>query len=48
MMCPGGIVKKPGEFFVVHKCEKCGEVKHNRVSENDDPEKIIEISILPV
>lgn len=48
LMKPIGIVKKHGEFFVVHKCEQCGEVKHNRTSEDDDRDKIIEISVLPV
>ncbi len=44
LMKPIGLFKKDGTFHIIHKCEKCGEVKYNRVSTEDDPDKIVELS----
>lgn len=36
LMKPVGLDQKSGEFVVIHKCVKCGEVKRVRVSKHDD------------
>ena len=44
IMKPVEIIKKNGEFVILHKCQKCGFERKNKVNENDDYKKIIEIS----
>jgi RNase P subunit RPR2 len=36
--------KKANEFMLVHKCEKCGFEKRNRLEENDNFEVIKEVA----
>ena len=43
-MKPVEILQKNGEFVILHKCQKCGFERKNKVNENDDYKKIIEIS----
>ena len=43
-MKPIEIQQKNGNFVILHKCEKCGFERKNKVQENDDLNKIIEIS----
>jgi DNA-directed RNA polymerase subunit M/transcription elongation factor TFIIS len=33
-----------GEWFIVHKCKKCGREQKNRISKEDDFDEIIKIS----
>ena len=44
LMKPIEIQQKNGEFVILHKCIKCGFERKNKVQENDDINKIIEIS----
>lgn len=44
LMKPIEIQQKNGEFVILHKCIKCGFERKNKVQENDDISKIIEIS----
>lgn len=44
LMKPIDIQQKNGEFVILHKCIKCGFERKNKVQENDDINKIIEIS----
>ena len=44
LMKPIEIQQKNGEFVILHKCTKCGLERKNKVQENDDINKIIEIS----
>ncbi len=44
LMKPIEIQQKNGEFVILHKCTKCGFERKNKVQENDDINKIIEIS----
>ena len=44
LMKPIEIQQKNGNFVILHKCEKCGFERKNKVQENDDLNKIIEIS----
>ncbi len=36
IMRPIGTESKNGEWRIIHKCEKCGYEKANRLSKNDD------------
>lgn len=44
MMKPIGIVKESDGFVIVHKCQKCGIEKKNKVSKDDIFEEIVKIS----
>ena len=35
--------KRQGEIMIVHQCQKCGKISNNRISGDDNPEKILEI-----
>ena len=35
MMAPTGYEMKAGEIILIHKCEKCGEEKRNKMQEGD-------------
>ncbi|MCK9379064.1 MAG: RNHCP domain-containing protein [Candidatus Moranbacteria bacterium] len=43
MMKPISIQAKKGKQVILHKCQKCGVEKTNKVSETDDFEKILEL-----
>lgn len=36
--------KRQGEMALIHKCEKCGKETKNRLSGDDNPQKVIELS----
>jgi predicted RNA-binding Zn-ribbon protein involved in translation (DUF1610 family) len=38
-----GVEQKNGEFVIIFKCEKCGEVGKNKKSEDDNYDKILEL-----
>jgi hypothetical protein len=44
MMEPVGVKKEGEEYSLIHKCEKCGATKKNKVAPQDDFQKIIKIS----
>jgi len=33
-----------GKYVLIHKCEKCGEVRKNKFSENDDINTLLSLS----
>lgn len=43
-MKPVEVETKAGESILVHECMVCGHRKRNKVSPNDDFEKVIEVS----
>lgn len=43
LMRPVDLYLKGQKWIVVHRCEKCGEKKTNKVSEKDDFEEVIRI-----
>ncbi|MDD4761471.1 MAG: RNHCP domain-containing protein [Candidatus Pacebacteria bacterium] len=43
MMRPEKIEKRGKKYIIIHKCEKCGEEKKNKMKEEDNFEKIIEV-----
>lgn len=44
MMKPTHVEKKKGEWILTHRCEKCGFERKNRMGEEDNFEKAVEIS----
>ena len=44
MMCPISVESDGAKFIITHKCEKCGKIKRQRTSDDDDIDAIIEIS----
>jgi len=45
LMAPVGVELKNSEYDIKHRCLKCGEVKINRASEDDDFDQIIKLSL---
>lgn len=41
---PVGIEKNKKGFVIIFRCKKCGEIRKNKVAEDDDMNKIIELS----
>jgi rubrerythrin len=44
IMEPVSIEMDHGQYVIIHKCQKCGFMKKNKSSPDDDFEKIIQIS----
>lgn len=45
LMCPIGLVsRRTGEFVLVHKCQKCGFERFNRIAGDDDFDRITALS----
>ncbi len=44
LMEPIDIEQKDGKFIIVHRCQKCGFVRKNKMQENDDFNTILKIS----
>jgi hypothetical protein len=48
-MEPIGVwVRHGGEWAVIHRCEKCGTLKSNRVAADDDLLKLILLTVKPL
>lgn len=43
IMRPVAVEMKDGDYIIVHKCEKCGFIRRNKASEDDNFNKILEI-----
>lgn len=41
---PIGIETKKGEYIIVFKCEKCGQIVRNVVAQDDNFEEILKVS----
>ncbi|MBW6442139.1 RNHCP domain-containing protein, partial [Patescibacteria group bacterium] len=48
LMEPVGLKIKGGKEVIVHKCERCGEVRLCKVSVEDDRDEILKLSQLPL
>lgn len=44
MMEPIALEGTTPKYRIVHKCEKCGEIRRVRVDKADDPEEIVKVS----
>jgi len=47
LMEPIGIEVKKGEYIIIHKCTKCGEIKKNKAAPGDNFEAILKLSTQP-
>lgn len=43
-MKPTAVNLENGEYFITHTCQNCGNQKRNRVSPNDDFDKVVEVA----
>ncbi|MDR2546902.1 MAG: RNHCP domain-containing protein [Lachnospiraceae bacterium] len=41
-------VKKNGEWALIHRCKICGELNHNRIAADDNPLKLLSLSVKPL
>ena len=41
-------VRKNGEWAVIHRCRRCGELSSNRVAADDNPMKLMSIAMKPL
>lgn len=41
-------VRKNGEWAVIHRCRRCGELSSNRIAADDNPMKLMSIAMRPV
>ena len=45
MMVPVGVfTRRTGEYVLVHRCDRCGFERYNRIAGDDDFEKIVDLS----
>lgn len=40
-------VRKNGEWAVIHRCRRCGQLSSNRIAADDNPLKLISIAMKP-
>lgn len=41
-------VRKGGEWAIIHRCRRCGELVSNRVASDDNPMKLMSIAMKPL
>ena len=41
-------VRKSGEWAVIHRCTRCGQLRSNRVAADDNPMKLMSIALRPL
>ena len=46
--CGGIMVRKNGEWAVIHRCRRCGALSSNRIAADDNPMKLMSIAMKPV
>lgn len=44
MMQPVSVEQKNGEYRILHRCQKCGIEKVNKVSSNDEFEEVLKVA----
>ncbi len=49
IMDPIGVwVRKNGEWAIIHRCRRCGELSSNRIAADDSPVKLMSIAVKPL
>lgn len=43
LMKPVSAIENGGEWSIIHKCQKCGKEQKNKISPEDDFDKVVEI-----
>lgn len=41
-------VRKNGEWAIIHRCKRCGDLSSNRVAADDNPMKLMSIAMRPI
>jgi len=41
-------VRKNGEWAIIHRCRRCGQLSYNRIAADDNPMKLMSIAMKPV
>lgn len=41
-------VRRDGEWAVIHRCRRCGQLSSNRVAADDNPMKLLSIALKPI
>ena len=41
-------VREKGEWALVHRCQRCGELKSNRIGADDNPIALLSIAVRPL
>lgn len=41
-------VRKNGEWAIIHRCKRCGDLHSNRVAADDNPVKLMSIAMKPI
>ena len=41
-------VRKNGEWAMIHRCRRCGQLSSNRIAADDDPLKLMSIAMRPI
>lgn len=41
-------VRKNGEWAIIHRCRRCGQLNSNRVAADDNPMKLMSIALKPL
>lgn len=41
-------VRKNGEWAIIHRCKRCGDLGSNRVAADDNPVKLMSIAMKPI
>ena len=44
LMKPAGVELDHGEYIIIHQCEKCGQIKKNHATKEDDFNRIIDLT----
>lgn len=46
LMEPIGVEQKHGEYFILHRCQKCGKLSKNKTGRNDNFDRFLELAKL--
>lgn len=41
-------MRKNGEWAIIHRCRRCGQLSSNRVAADDNPMKLMSIAMKPL
>ncbi len=41
-------VRRDGEWAIIHRCKECGVLHSNRIAEDDNPAKLLELAAKPL
>ena len=41
-------VRNKGEWAIIHRCKRCGDLSSNRVAADDNPMKLMSIAMKPI